>query len=63
MTPIINQVEALIGSMESSYHWEENPSEDQETPPRATHRGLWERGGREGEKGTRGICHADILLT
>ena len=45
----LNQVEALIGSMESSYHWSENPSEDQETPPRATHRGLWERGGREGD--------------
>ena len=39
--------------MESSFHWSENPSEDQETPPRATHRGLWERGGRYGKKGQR----------
>ena len=45
-----NQVRALIGSMESSYHWSKDPSEDPETPPRATHRGLWERGGRKGDK-------------
>ena len=33
-----NQVKTLIGSMESSTYWHLNPSENEETPPRTTHK-------------------------
>ena len=43
---IPNQVQTLIGSMESSFDWDTTPSQDAETPPRCTHRGQWQSGGR-----------------